>query len=180
MVEEWRVIPNTNNIYYISNLGNLKTLNWKNSKQERIMLPAKDNNGYLRTAIIIKGKLTTIKLHRLVAEAFIPNPKNKSQVNHKNFNRCDNRVENLEWCTPLENYIHSFNFNRMKIPNPINTIIKRGELNGCSKLTDKQVLEIRQKFKPRIYTREMLAKEYGVKASTIKDIVLRKSWRHLK
>ena len=61
----------------------------------------------------------------------------------------------------------------------INKTIKKGELNGCSKLTESEVLEIRSKFKPRVYTREMLALEYNVKASTIKDVILRKSWKHI-
>jgi hypothetical protein len=61
----------------------------------------------------------------------------------------------------------------------INKIIKKGSLNGNSLLTEKDVLEIRQKYKPRIYTRSMLAIEYKVKESCIKDVVNRNSWKHI-
>lgn len=68
---------------------------------------AKNKNvktGYFQIGVGHKGKIT---VHRLVAETFIPNPNNLPQVNHKNFDRTDNRVENLEWCTNGENTIHS-------------------------------------------------------------------------
>lgn len=180
MDEVWKFVPNTNRRYKISNLGNLKTLNWKNTKKEKNMLLSKDNKGYLRTGIIINNKLKTVKIHRLVAQVFISNTYNKPQVNHIDFDKTNNCVNNLEWVTPKENYLHSYNCNRMKLPNPLNKNIKRGELNGFSILTEKDVIQIRNKFKPRIYTRKMLAKEYGVKESTIKDVISRKSWRHIK
>ena len=61
----------------------------------------------------------------------------------------------------------------------INKIIKKGSLNGNSLLTEQDVLEIRKKYKPRIYTRSMLAIEYKVKESCIKDVVNRNSWKHI-
>lgn len=150
----------------------------------KFLKPATDLSGYLRCAFKYNNKHTTFKVHRLVAECYIRNPLNKPQVNHKDGDKKNNKVDNLEWCTHQENMKHAIEnglFNPKDIPKEkcINKNIKKGELNGCSKLTDEIVLEIRSKFNPRIYTREMLAKEYNVKASTIKDVILRKSWKHI-
>ena len=68
--------------------------------------PVKDKDGYLCIGININGKDTTRKIHRLVAEAFIPNPENKPEVNHKNGVKSDNRIGNLEWVTAKENSTH--------------------------------------------------------------------------
>lgn len=174
--EFWKYIPNTNNRYLISNNGRLLTLKYKGSNNASIMKPAKNKKGYLHTLIVYNGKLKPVTIHRLVATAWLDNPFNKSQVNHINFIRTDNRVENLEWCTPKENTLHSYNHGRIVMPK--NAPPMQGSKNGCSKLNEEQVREIRMKFKPRIYTREMLAKEYNVKATTIKDVILR-SWKHV-
>lgn len=68
--------------------------------------PTPDKDGYLCVGIKINGKNTTRKIHRLVAEAFIPNPENKPEVNHKNGVKSDNRIDNLEWATAKENSWH--------------------------------------------------------------------------
>jgi hypothetical protein len=174
--EFWKYVPNTDNRYLISNQGRLLTLNFKNSKRASVMRPATNQNGYLHTLIVSEGKLKKVVIHRLVAQTWIENPLNKAQVNHINFIRNDNRIENLEWCTPQENTLHSYNNGRIKMPK--NAPPMRGSKNGGAKLNEEQVREIRMKFKPYKYTREMLAKEYGVKANTIKDAILR-SWKHV-
>lgn len=83
----------------------------KNYRQKRIVCrlkPEKDKKGYLRCVLCKNGVRYTKKVHRLVAETFIPNPYNLPEVNHKNGIKTDNKVQNLEWVTTKENIIHSF------------------------------------------------------------------------
>ena len=167
-------IKNTN--YKVTDCGDVIGFNGN------ILKPAKDNRGYLRVGLSINGRLTTKKVHRLVAETFIDNPENKPQVNHINGIKTDNRVENLEWVTAKENTEHAIkmgNFVFATKESSVNKNPKKGELNGMAKLDESKVMEIRRKFKPRKYTRAMLSDEYGVTASCIKDIVNRKSWKHI-
>ena len=121
MEEEWRDISGYEGLYQVSNFGRVKRLPAK--------LQAKDGKYYFRNGIILKqytmknkgrGNYLVVHLsksnnrrakivHRLVAEAFIPNPKNKSQVNHKDGNKANNKINNLEWVTQSENMLHSMN-----------------------------------------------------------------------
>jgi hypothetical protein len=97
--EEWKLIKNYEN-YEVSSLGNIR-----NIKTKRI-LKSTNQGGYLIVGLCKNGKGQTIGIHRLVAIAFIENPENKTQVNHKDKNRSNNNVSNLEWNTALENNIH--------------------------------------------------------------------------
>lgn len=178
--EIWKRIPGYS-LYEISNMGRIKTFNHMNKGKTAIMKPALDPNGYWRTMLKrdLDGKIHTIKVHRLVAITFIPNPENKPQVNHINGKRDDARLENLEWCTASENQKHSFRIGLHNL---------KGEKNPATNLTDEKVLEIRSKFTYGIkggrpvkgqVTRKMLAEEYGVGIHVIKNIVSGKNWKHL-
>lgn len=104
MTEEiWKDIKGSNNLYQISNLGRVKSMNYRNSGKEGFLSVYIMNTGYPATHLIIDGKEKTCLIHRLVAEAFIPNPENKPEVDHINCDRTDFRIENLKWVTSKEN-----------------------------------------------------------------------------
>ena len=111
MTEEvWRDVKGYEGLYQVSNMGRVKSLGRKDRFgrviKERILEPAVTHNGYLRVGLHVDGKRKMLRVHRLVCEAFHENPDNKSEVNHVNENKTDNRACNLEWSTRTENCNH--------------------------------------------------------------------------
>lgn len=98
--EIWKPIIGYEGLYEVSNYGRIISFK-KNVK--RILKLQKDKDGYLICGLWNNNKCKTIKIHRIVAEAFITNPENKPEIDHINTDRTDNRVENLKWVTPKEN-----------------------------------------------------------------------------
>ncbi len=119
--------------------------------------------------LVLYGK--TKKLSRLVAKAFIPNPENKSQVNHINGIKNDDRIENLEWVTNQENGIHAYATGLNKP--------QCGSEHGRSKLTEVQVRVIRETFHSGMGTRQIISEYFNVHKVTIQDIINRKTWNHI-
>ena len=100
--EEWKAIEGTEQLYYVSNKGRIKS---KTSYEARILKPTLTKNGYYRLDIIIEGQRQSKLVHRLVADAFIDKPKQIDYVlHHKDFNKLNNSAENLEW---LSNATHA-------------------------------------------------------------------------
>lgn len=111
--EIWKDIAGYEGLYQINNYGDVKSLNYGNTKKEKILKPH-NNDGYYDVTLYKHGKHKQYKIHRLVAQNFIPNPKNKPQVNHKDGNKINNNVNNLEWVTNSENIKHAFKTNLHK------------------------------------------------------------------
>ena len=101
--EIWKPIKGYEGLYEISNLGRVKSLNYRKTGKEKILKNIERSNGYLMVNLYVKGKCKKFSVHRLVAETFIPNPEGKPCIDHINTIRNDNRVENLRWVTHEEN-----------------------------------------------------------------------------
>ena len=102
MSEQWKDIPNYEGLYQISNLGRVKSFRHSTKhrwEDEYIIKPSIANNGYYQVTLYNNTVRHKFLVHRLVAQAFIPNPNEYPQVNHKDENRLNNSADNLEWCT---------------------------------------------------------------------------------
>lgn len=116
---EWRDIEGFQGLYQVSCTGLVRSLDmvvpYKDGRvrvqKGRILKPG-NNVGYARVNLVKNGKVFPALVHRLVAKAFIPNPDKLPFINHKDFNRRNNSVDNLEWCSPLENHQHTLKHGR--------------------------------------------------------------------
>ena len=111
--EEWRDVVGYEGLYQVSDQGRVKSFKWN---KERFLKPSMDKDGYLLVTLCAGGKRKTLKVHRLVCEAFHENPDNKPQVNHINEDKTDNRACNLEWCTCKQNVNHGSRNERVSKP----------------------------------------------------------------
>jgi len=164
-MEKFKKIKNYPN-YLISDQGRVY-----NYKYKRFLKPSKDTYGYFQVVLCKNGIVKTHRIHRLVALAFIPNPENKPTVNHIDGIKINNFVENLEWNTVKENTQHGYD-------NGLQKAIK-GSKHVNSKLTEEQVLEIRNLYKTGEISQRVLAKIFGVDNSLISYIINRKRWTHI-
>ena len=130
--EVWKDVYSFEGYYQVSNLGRVRSLDRKFWSEERgheysikgKVLKPYDVNDYRVIMLSKNGKNTNMRVHRLVAEAFIPNPNNLEYVNHKDENKSNNRLENLEWCTAKYNTYYGEN---SRIRPVVSTNISTGE-----------------------------------------------------
>ena len=111
MTEVWKPVVGRENAYEVSNLGRLRSIDrivFGKHLKGKILQECRDQHGYSTVILSYCGHRHSTRRHRLVAEAFIPNPERKRDVNHLNGNKSDNRVENLEWTTHRENTDHAW------------------------------------------------------------------------
>jgi len=162
-MEIWKDIIGYEGIYQASNLGNLRSLNYKRSGKIQVLKPALDNKGYLRTALMKDGKLKTVKVHRIIAQTFLLIINDKNQVNHINGVKTDNSLTNLEWCNNTENQNHAIKIGLVKQ--------KSGDLHHKTKHSDELILKIYNEYKNGTSKRS-LSKKYNVDRSVFKRKII--------
>ena len=167
-IEVWNEIDSFLN-YQVSNLGEIKSLNFNRTGKEKVMKLNIDTSGYYNIGFRKENKRYCFLVHRLVAMAFIPNPENKPYINHKDSNKLNNNIDNLEWSTASENTIHAYKYGKK--------VSSKGEKQGHSVLTEKQVLEIRAIGKS-ISIKE-ISILYNMSKGAISHVIKRRSWNHI-
>lgn len=166
-MEEWKQIRQVYG-FEISSKGRFRNVVTGNILKQRI-----GNTGYYQVSIRPGGrncKPYCLKIHKLLAEAFIDNPDNKPHINHIDGNKTNNDLKNLEWVTHKENMQHARDMKLMKFFD--------GEDNGKAKLSEEDVEYIRKNFIPRDKTFGMraLSRKFNVHHSTIEKICHRVIW----
>lgn len=198
MKEIWKDIKGYEGLYQVSTFGRIKRIrfinNVTNKLQNKLLSMNKyDNLGYRTICLCKNGETKYKRVHRIVAETFIPNSQNLPCINHKDGNKKNNNVENLEWCTYSYNTKHAmknglFNMEKfrsatkqnIKIAQKSSPVLKGGENNPKAILNEKDVLEIRRAYSNKEMSSKQLSEKYGVHISTIQRILSRKTWSYLK
>jgi len=156
--EIWLPVKSYEGLYYVSNFGDVK-------RKDHILKPTITQGSY-KISLSKNGVSKSFNIHRIVSNSFIGECPIGKQVNHKDGNRLNNILSNLEYMTSKENHRHA----------TINGLKANGEKNGWSKLTNKQALEIKKKYGTGKYSYSELAKEYKITLQAI-FYVVKKGWK---
>lgn len=168
--EEYKPIPGFDR-YFVSRDGKLAS----KARGEKCVMRSKlhelSDNGYFRASFRIGGRNMKRPVHQMVARAWIGLPPNeKSQINHKNGKKTDNRFENLEWCTHAENQAHWRKYLHEQV---------RGEWVRGAKLTEADVKRIRKIHSLKLLSTYELGRAFGVQRTTISHIIRGETWAHI-
>ena len=158
--EIWKPVKGYEGLYEVSNTGLVYS-----HKREKLMKPIITEKGYCVVVLRQDNIAHKCRIHRLVAEAFIPNPDNLPEVNHIDGDKQNNSLDNLEWCTRSENILHAY---RTGLEKSI-----KGAKHHKSKLTQEQANYIRDVYKKRdpVYGGVALASKFNVHICTIMNII---------
>lgn len=151
---EWKYISEYQGIYMVSSSGLIKRVVGYGCKRERILVNKTKSSGYNFICLSKGGKMKYHHVHRLVASAFIENPENKPQVNHKDMNKSNNHVDNLEWCTLSENQVHARK----------NKVFRKPDMKGFKNPKSIQVAQMDENRKILYYwgTTNDISSEYNI------------------
>lgn len=170
MGEFWRGVDGYEAEYEISTSGRVRSLKWGKS---RILKNRATHSGYFSVNLRKDSISKDTKVHRLVAQAFLENLENKPTVNHKDGDKRNNHVDNLEWATYKENTQHAL---RTGLLHHEKTT---GSLHGGAKLDEEKVLVIRWIRANYNFTLKQIGKMFGVSYVTIHSVVSRANWKHV-
>lgn len=160
---EYKTIPNHPR-YEISKEGTIRTKVSLKIKSQYV-----GSTGYYMVSFSYSNKSKPLRVHRLIAETYIPNPESQPEINHKDGNKLNNDIANLEWVTHLENMQHA---------NKTGLMNNRGSNNGTSKLKEADIPKIRELLKTKL-SQQKIANMFNVSRSAILMIHLNKRWSHV-
>lgn len=199
-VEIWKPLTWIHPRYQVSSLGRVRSLDYRNTGEVKLLKPTTSKKGYAVVKMRNKRKQHSCFVHRLVALAFLENWMGYEQVNHKNFIKDDNRVDNLEWVTGEQNIAHAVLNGRggantgapkavkvkkerppkkEKARKPRDPNANRGERNPRAKLTEAQVFIIKVTYDPRVMTQRKWAEYHGLKYKHFQKIINGELWKHV-
>lgn len=178
VVEIWKDIPGFEEYYEASYSGQIRSkprLSYNGrtfgQRVERIKKWNKVKGGYYQTPLCTPDVKKPFYVHRLVASAWIPNPDNKPFINHKDGDKGNNSVPNLEWCTRSENVLHAYRTGLMS---------NQGIKHPQAKLTEQDVLNIRERYaKGESSYKIFNSGDYDMSYTNIKDIIAKRTWSHI-
>lgn len=127
--EIWKPVVGYEDYYEVSNHGRVRSLNYNKTGQKKLLRPSKTTNGRMQVILCFVGTKKHKLIHRLVAEAFIPNPENKPCIDHLDTNALNNYADNLRWCTLSENNLNPITRQRLSIAGVIKA--KNQWSSGC-------------------------------------------------
>lgn len=154
------------NDYYATEDGKIYS-----GKSNKYLSTRKSKRGYLLVNLSIDGKCKTFSVHSLIAKAYIPNPDNLPEINHKDGNKENNTVSNLEWCTSSQNSVHALREGLM--------VPAKGLATKNGRFTDEDIITIRNLYKSKQYSQYRIAEMYNVTRSTIQQIIEKKTYKHV-
>lgn len=160
--EIWKDIIGYENKYKISNFGRVLSLNYNNTKKPKVLKQRNAPNGRPYINLSKNGRYSSKMVHRLVLTAFLENPENKSQINHKDGDIENNKLSNLEWCTASENMQHAVK----------NGLIPLGEDAANAKLSNEEVTKLRLDFHSGIKNYSLLGSKYKICRQYARSIAL--------
>lgn len=184
MQEVWKLCPGYEATHEVSNLGRVRSLDrvvntsrgTRVSKGRVLKLNYTHPSGYARARFAVDGTTTNKTIHPLIARAFLGDPpgptgsrRGEWTVDHLDFDKTNNRVDNLEWVTSEENFRRYVD----------RGTVKRGAAHPSAKLTDDDVREIRRLYATGQFTQRELAEQYDVSPSRVSTIIRREGWSHV-
>lgn len=170
MVKEWKDVQGYEGCYKISNFGEILGLPRNGTVKYPKLKKQSKWGDYLQIELSLNGTHKKYTVHRLVAKAFVPNPNNLPEVNHKDGCKSNNNASNLEWTTRKGNSDHAFS-NGLMHP-------AKGE-NGNHKLFNKDIEDIRMLYDTGNYSQLDLAERYNINQSQVSRIITKRRWKHL-
>ncbi len=176
MVERWLPVVGWEDSYSVSTLGLVKRIKASRRAKDttgRILTPSPGPYGYAQVHLRDWPRSTTKRVHGIVMRAFIGPCPTKHEINHKDGDKMNASLENLEYVTHSQNIVHSY---RTLGRSPL---VTRGTSNGNSKLNELDVLLIRLAYHAKEMTQSALASRFGVSQAMISRIVRNVNWRHL-